>query len=424
MKNAEKAIVENGTPIAGTVTAAAAGTSIGGAAMGSADNASGARDDVRDRHPSRPTVSPRISAPRGEDVKDGIMIAAFLNSKGEKNMSENMNVQATSRADVADILALLGSARRVALSAHTYPDGDAVGSCLAMAAFLRAMGKDAAVVLPRKDVGPVRALDGFADIVNPGDFDFSVPPDLFVCLDCADPSRICDERLAALVGKVPTLNVDHHGKKLFGDLNYVVKDASSTGELVFDIATAAGWPINRPTAEALWCAILTDTSRFTSPATTPSTLRAAAALAEKGVRIAWLAEQLYQREPFHAFDLRRRATNSLDRWFDGRVASIALSTDDFAETGCQKQDGETFPDIPNSLEGVQLAIFFYPFPVTDPSHTRISARSRPGSPVTAKDLATHFGGGGHEHSAAATPALSISETKQAAREWLASVFNA
>ncbi len=328
------------------------------------------------------------------------------------------------RTEINEILALIAPARRVALSAHTYPDGDAVGSCLAMGAFLRALGKDAVVVLPKKDVGPVRVLDGFDGIVNPGDFGFATPPDLFVCLDCADPSRICDERIRGWVGTIPTLNIDHHGKELFGTRNYVVKDASSTGELVYDIATAAGWPIDRPVAEALWCAVLTDTCRFTSPATSPSTLRAAAVLAEKGVRIAWLAEQLYQREPFHAFDLRRRAINSLDRWFGGRVASIALSTEDFAETGCQKQDGETFPDIPNSLEGVQLAIFFYPFPVTDKGHTRISARSRPGSPVTAKDLATHFGGGGHEHSAAATPALGIAETRRAVREWLTSVFNA
>ena len=338
------------------------------------------------------------------------------------DMNETQDSKLTGRDSVADILALIGRARRVVLSAHTYPDVDAVGSCLAMADFLRALGKEAVVALPKKDIGPVRALDGFADIVNPGDFDFATPPDLFVCLDCAEPSRICDERLAALVGKVPTLNVDHHGKKLFGDLNYVVKDASSTGELVYDIATAAGWSIDRPTAEALWCAILTDTSRFTSPVTTPSTLRAAAALAEKGVRIAWLAEQIYQREPYNAFDLRRRAINSLDRWYDGRVASVALSTEDFAQTGCQKQDGETFPEIPNALEGVQLAIFFYPFPVTDPGHTRISARSRPGSPLTAKDLATHFGGGGHEHSAAATTALSIAETKRAVREWLSTIF--
>ena len=339
-------------------------------------------------------------------------------------MNESHSTQPPCRDGVADILALIAPTRRVALSAHTYPDGDAVGSCLAMAEFLRAMGKDAAVVLPKRDVGPVRALGGFDATVNPDDFDFSAAPDLFVCLDCSDPSRICDERIRAWVGKVPTLNVDHHGKELFGTRNYVVKDASSTGELVFDIATAAGWTIGREAAEALWCAILTDTNRFTTPSTTPSTLRAAAALADKGVRIAWLAEQIYQREPFNAFDLRRRAVNSLERWFGGRVATIALSADDFAATGCKKQDGETFPEIPNSLEGVQLAVFFYPFPVDDPGHTRISARSRPGSPVTAKALAAHFGGGGHEHSAAATPALSIADTKKAVREWLAAGFNA
>jgi len=326
------------------------------------------------------------------------------------------------RDSVADVLALIAPARRVALSAHQYPDGDAVGSCLAMADLLRAQGKEATVLLPRADVGPVRCLPGFDRVLDPDAWDFASPPDLFVCLDCADPSRICDDRIRDWVGKVPTLNVDHHGRQLFGTCNCVIKDASSTGELVFDLARAVGWPVSAEAAEALWCAILTDTNRFTTPATSPSTLRAAATLAETGVRIAWLAEQIYQREPFNAFDLRRRAVDSLERWSGGRVAVISLTPDDFAATGCRKQDGETFPEIPNSLEGVQLAVYFYPFPVSDPGHTRISARSRPGSPVTAKDLAAHFGGGGHEHSAAATPALSVAETKRAVKEWLATRF--
>ena len=338
-----------------------------------------------------------------------------------KMNSDNLNMPHLGDS-VEDILALIGSAHRVAISAHTYPDGDAVGSCLAMAHFLRAAEKEVVVILPKKDVGPVRVLDGFGSVVDPDDFDFSVPPDLFVCLDCSDPSRICDARMREWVGAVPTLNIDHHGRELFGSRNYVVKDASSTGELVYDIARAAGWAIDSKVAEALWCAAVTDTCRFSTPATTPSTLRCAADLAERGVRIAWLAEQLYQCEPFKAFDLRRRAINSLERWFDGHVAVISLTPADFAETGCKKQDGETFPEIPNSLEGVQLAVYFYPFPVDDPGHTRISARSRPGSPVTAKTLAAHFGGGGHEHSAAATPALSIAETKRAVQDWLATLF--
>ena len=337
-------------------------------------------------------------------------------------MNNMDGVQKSFLDSVTDILALIVPARRIAISAHTYPDGDAVGSCLAMAEFLRAVGKDVAVVLPKKDIGPVRVLDGFDGIVDPDAFDFSVPPDLFICLDCADPSRICDPRICEWVSSVPTLNIDHHGRELFGTRNYVVKDASSTGELVYDIARAVGWTIGPKVAEALWCAVVTDTCRFTTLSTTPATLRCAADLAERGVRIAWLAEQLYQCEPFNAFDLRRRAINSLERWFEGRVAVISLTSADFAETGCKKQDGETFPEIPNSLEGVQLAVFFYPFPIDDSGHTRISARSRPGSFVTAKSLAAHFGGGGHEHSAAATPALSIADTKRAVQKWLAMTF--
>lgn len=317
---------------------------------------------------------------------------------------------------------MINVAHRIVISAHEYPDGDAVGSCLAMAELLRSMGKDATVLLPRSDVGPARCLEGFGQVINPKDWDFSCPPDLLVALDCADPRRICDPRIASWIGRIPVLNIDHHGKELFGNTNLVIRDYSSTGELVYDLAVASGWTVDRKVAEALWCAILTDTNRFTSPSTMPSTLRAAAALSEMGVRISWLAEQLYQHEPFNAFDLRRRAINSLERWFEGRAATIALTPDDFAATGCKKQDGETFPDIPNSLDGVQLSVYFYPYPVTDRNHTRVSVRSSPGSPVTAKTIAEHFGGGGHEHSAAATPELTVADAKLAVKKFLERFF--
>ncbi len=323
---------------------------------------------------------------------------------------------------LSDILSALDNATRIAISAHTYPDGDAVGSCLAMAGLLRARGKDVTVLLPRKDVGPVRVLEGFEAVRDPDDFDFSCPPDLFLALDCSDPGRICDPRIAAWTETVPTLNIDHHGKALFGRWNYVVNDASSTGELVHDIAAAAGWPLDRPAAEALWCALVTDTNRFTLTAVTADTLRCAADLLAAGARAAWLSECIYMSEARNVFDLRTRAMKSLETWCGGLAAAISLDSDDFAQTGCTKQDAEEFPNIPRAIEGTKVSLYFYPFPVDHPTGARISARSREGSPVTARDIAEHFGGAGHLHSAGAVYPGSVHEAAAAVRSYLESVL--
>ena len=319
---------------------------------------------------------------------------------------------------VVEILEFILPFKRVAVSAHTYPDGDAVGSCLAMAKLLTVFGKSATVILPKKDIGAVSVLDGFDMIVNPEDYDFSAAPDLFVCLDCSDPSRICDERIRAWVGKVPTLNIDHHGKQLFGNRNFVVNDASSTGELVYDFATAAGWKLDREIADALWCALVTDTNRFTLPSVTAETLHCAAALVEAGARVSYLSEAIYMSESPNVFDLRTRAMQSLQRWCGGKVAATALDSDDFAATGCTKQDAEEFPNIPRSIAGAKLSFYFYPFPVDQPIGARISVRSREDSPVTARMVAEHFGGAGHEHSAGAVYPGDVHAAAAAVRDYL------
>ena len=326
------------------------------------------------------------------------------------DMNETQDSKLTGRDSVADILALIGRARRVVLSAHTYPDVDAVGSCLAMADFLRALGKEAVVALPKKDIGPVRALDGFADIVNPGDFDFATPPDLFVCLDCATVPRIALPELRGKTGLWRTLNIDHHEtNERYGHLNYVVGGASSTGEVIYDIAKAAGWPLDRDVAEALWVAIVTDTGRFSYSATKPSTLLCAADLYARGVRVTWLNDELFSVFDRKVLDIQARALASLETWYGGKVAVISLSERDYAETGCTKSCTETFANIPRSVRGSVLAVFIYRLPGDPKTHFSIRARA----PYSACALAKVFGGGGHELAAGATVEMPIDDAKAA-----------
>lgn len=317
--------------------------------------------------------------------------------------------------DAADTLAHASS---IVITGHRNPDGDAVGSCLAIARLLQNQGKLATVVLPKKDVGSPKILDGFGEVVDIQDFDFSSEFDLLVVMDCGSRKRICSERFLECHPRLGILNIDHHGAELFGNCNLVVVDFSSTGELVFHLARTAGWKLDPQSAEALWTAIASDTDHFTLPATTAQTLHCAGTLHECGIRAAWLNDQLFRQVKPGAIQLQAKALSSLELWLNGTVATIALAPEDYRQTECTKQDSDAFPLIPLSVAGCKLGIFFYPRPVDNPMVTRISIRSRENSPVTALMLANAFGGSGHTHSAAAAIHAPLTEAKQQVKAYL------
>jgi phosphoesterase RecJ-like protein len=209
-------------------------------------------------------------------------------------------------------------------------------------------------------------------------------------------------------GVWPSLNIDHHAtNERYGQVNLVRGDYSSTGEIIYDLAMAAGWGIDRDVAEALWVAIVTDTGRFSYSSTKPSTLRCAADLLSRGVRAAWLNDELFCMEDAKVLEIRRRALDSLETWLGGKVAVISLAAEDYSETGCTKSCTETFADIPRSVRGSVFAVFIYRLP--GDGRTHLSIRSR--KPYSACELSKAFGGGGHDLAAGATTDLSIPAVK-------------
>lgn len=313
---------------------------------------------------------------------------------------------------VAEALRLVEPARRIIVTAHVSPDGDASGSSLALALMLRALGKEVRLAIPMDDLGAPGVLPRFADFRQTGPLE---EPDLLVCLDSATRARIAIPELRDKAGVWPTLNIDHHAtNELYGHVNIVRGDYSSTGELIYDFALAAGWKIDRDVAEALWVAIVTDTGRFSYSSTQPSTLRCAADLLSRGVRAAWLNDELFCMEDAKILEIRRRALDSLEKWFDGKVAVISLTAEDYTETGCTKSCTETFADIPRSVRGTVFAILIYRLP--GDGRTHLSIRSR--EPYSACDLAKEFGGGGHILAAGATSDLSIPAAKAALKQAL------
>ena len=230
------------------------------------------------------------------------------------------------RGSIRRVAEALGQYRRVLVTAHIRPDGDAVGSCVAMARMLKAQGWAPTVALSPLGMGPPRFLLDYADCVAPTNIrarDY----DCALVLDCGGLERLPEGPLRDAVAKLPILNIDHHvTTKTFGHARWVVPDASSTGELVHRFAKRLRWPIDTRTAEALWVALVTDTGRFAYSCTHPSTLRAAAELLAHGVDSSAINDRLYLYASEGAVLLKRKAYDSLTTWFRGRVALISLTS--------------------------------------------------------------------------------------------------
>lgn len=299
------------------------------------------------------------------------------------------------RGAPGEILARLAGAKRVLLTGHERTDGDCVGSLVALDAVLRALGKDARVLLPDAPPARYRKLAGFGRIRGYAGEPVA-PADLVVVLDSGDR-----DRLGALANALPAgaavVNIDHHASNAgWGDLSWVDPVASSVGEMVWRLVRGAGWPLPPEAAEGLYAAIATDTNRFTHPNTTADALRAAADLVEAGADASRLARILFEEQSEASVRLLARALASLALSEGGRVARVTLSAADFAAVGASPTDAHEIVDWPRSIEGVCVAAYLYE--IDGDARTRVSLRAEP--PLDVARVAARFGGGGHAAAAA------------------------
>ena len=292
---------------------------------------------------------------------------------------------------------MLDAASSILVSGHLSPDGDSLGSMIALARMLTEYGKKAFATADLKALGKPGFLDGVADIVPLRKLKH-MKFDLFVYVDASTPDRLPPE-VRAFAERLPSITIDHHATSSPSGVAILDPSASSAGELVWQFAKWMEWPIDSTTAEALWVAIVTDTGRFAYDSTSPRTLRAATDLLKHGVRTATINDILYNSVPVKAMELKRHAWRSLHIWKNRKVAEVTLSRDDFRDVRGSKADAEDVIEIPRSVAGNQIALFFYQIP--DRTHeTRISIRTR--APWDATVIARQFGGGGHIRAAGCT----------------------
>lgn len=314
-----------------------------------------------------------------------------------------------------DIALAIDKAQCIAISAHVGPDGDAIGSTIALAGILGQMGKKVQAFIPKEELGSYSILRGAEKLLGHQD---APGADLIVLLDTATEQRIGNHFLRERIGKTPSVNIDHHETNPgYGTLNYILPDASSTGEVLWTLANELGWEIDTTGAEALWTAVVTDTGRFSYDMTSPLTLRMAASLLEKGVRHDLLNDAYFSKSPLRAVRLKAVAYANVETWFGGKAAVSRLDAEDYARLGATKTDSDNFVDVPKQVDGALLAILFYRSGENDKTH--LSIRSR--EPVSAAEVAALFGGGGHKMAAGATLDMPLKEAMEYAKGKIAAL---
>ncbi|MBQ6339188.1 MAG: bifunctional oligoribonuclease/PAP phosphatase NrnA [Kiritimatiellae bacterium] len=315
------------------------------------------------------------------------------------------------REDFEAAKELLAKSKRILVSGHLSPDGDSLGSMIALARLLRAAGHDAVAAADPKALGKPGFLEGVADLVPLRRLK-NRKFDLFLSVDCATFERLPPET-RPFAEKLPLLVIDHHvTNTAFGTVSIIDPAAAAAGEIVWRFAKWMEWPFDRAIAEALWVAIVTDSGRFAYDSTRPGTLRAACDLLRYGVRTAFINDILYCSFAAKAVELKRRAWRSLHVWKNRKVAEVSLTRDDFREVRGTKADAEDVIEIPRQVARNEIALFFYQIP--DRTHeTRVSIRTR--APWDATLLATRFGGGGHLRAAGCTIKGSMGVAKRQMR---------
>jgi len=325
------------------------------------------------------------------------------------------------QVDLRKIADAIRSQDRFVVTTHENPDGDALGSLVATTLALRKLGKDAVMYL-------------FGDVPLPLEYRFMALDDLvrtlpddvservLVAVDAANESRLGPEHRQLLDAAPLVIDIDHHhDNSRFGDLNLIVADASSTGEILRDLLAELGVELTPRIAEALYIAIVTDTGRFQYANTTAKALRLAAELVEAGADVHRVFQGVYENVSFAKLKLLARALEHAQLLEGGRLVVSHLGKEDFEAAVAEEPFSEGIIDSLRAVEGSEMAALIREPPTRNGPLRRVSLRTTErGLDVSA--IARKSGGGGHKQAAGFPSEASVEEiTEFIRREFLAQV---
>jgi len=296
------------------------------------------------------------------------------------------------RPMLSQVVELIESKHRFLITGHARPDGDSIGSSLALYWGLRALHKDVVVVM-RDPIPPAyQELPGAGEVQTRPAIDELY--DAAFVIECSNLDR------PGLPGleKQFIVNIDHHTTTaLFGHINWIDPTAAAVGEMIYNLCKALGININQPIAECVYAALLSDTGSFHYANTTERTFKIASELVRRGARPAHVARALYESHSFGKVKLLGHVLSTLRRDATGRVAWVTMTREMMEAADATEDDLEGIVNHPLSIRDVEAAVFFKEI---RPGHFRISLRSK--GNVDVSKIAEHFGGGGHKYASGCT----------------------
>ena len=321
------------------------------------------------------------------------------------------------RSTFTEIGRALRDHQRFAVLSHVRPDGDALGSQLALAVSLQELGKTVRVWNEDGMLEKYNFLPHAELLTKPPAAKEDV--DLVVTLDTAVQTRL-GTALDAVGSAKMMINIDHHpSNPAYGDLVYVDPASPATGQILFELIADQKLPLTKEIAENLYVAISTDTGSFQYPNTTARTFEIAAELIRVGVDVGRVSQLLYENYPRRRIELLRELLGTMRFEGKGRVASFSLSLEMAKRLGVLPEDNEGLIDHLRAIQGVIVAVFFEELP---DGKVRVSMRSK-SEKADVCAICMKFGGGGHTLAAGARVRGTLAEVEQKVLEAICEVVD-
>ena len=303
-----------------------------------------------------------------------------------QSMSKN-----SSFAEIADVISSHDS---FVILSHIRPDGDAIGSTIAIGHALEQMGKTVYYINE----------DGVPDNLKflPGSEKVTLPPaepldvQIAIAVDCATKPRLGDNALNAASKAKTWINIDHHvSNPKYGDYNHIDSISPATGQILYNLITDQELPFSELTRDSIYVAVSTDTGSFQYSNTTAATYKMAADLVERGVNVGEINALTYDSNPYRRIELLRSLLNTLELSESKKVADWQLLNTVKLEYKLKPEDSEDLIDLIRGIEGVLVAAFFEELP---DGKIRVSLRAKDDS-MDCSEVAGIFKGGGHKRAA-------------------------
>jgi len=301
-------------------------------------------------------------------------------------------ISTTSQPAVGEIVDSIAPRKRFVISSHSRPDGDSIGSQLAMAFALRALGKEVRVVNSDAAPGPLMAFPGVAEIEIAARVDG--PFDAAIIMECGDLTRTG----VAGLDQFFVINIDHHpGNTGYGRINWFDSTAAACGEMVYELIGALGVPLSVEMATHIYVAILTDTGSFHYSSISPRTFEICRETLVAGVEPVLIARHVYDSNNIGRLRLFGAVLSAMQLDTTGRIAMVYLDHEMARAAGGTYDDTEGLINLPLTVKEIQAVVFFKQI---EGEQYRVSLRSKGDVDIGA--VAMEFGGGGHKNAAGCT----------------------